>query len=488
MEIIMTNRGLLTLLLCTLFVISGCLDGLDQQEDNNFWGEDCEETPDPICIAGPAPDFELVDQFNNPVNMSQFKGKVVVITFVYTYCPDVCPAVTYQMSKLSEELGDDYNESVVFLSVTVDPERDTPERLASFASSYDVSWQFLTSTDDSPVGPMSSVWHDYGVVVNIDEEACVGKGHYMEDYEGCHCNPGYMQDPWNINACIEDPDHDKNATFEEGTLEDDILTALDLWSSGNVNANELMNGTLLFGQEVPGITQLISLKISQDWKLDDMNGTEHSSSTYYEQNLTLLEFFHTECPHCQDQIPALKEFHANYSSNVSVISIGGYSLGGNVDNISTIENFPVEHNTTWTYLYDESHQLMQVFGMNSYPSWVLLEGDQIVAHATGSKSYEQLVGLVEDRSEPVNLSEQMNLILENLEYWEAGHMSDEEMIEVIAGALNYAFEEETDGAKDYGVSHSPKLYIIDRDGNMRVVWRGDDWTYASIYHDVVMLL
>jgi cytochrome oxidase Cu insertion factor (SCO1/SenC/PrrC family) len=128
---------------------------------------------------------------------------------------------------------------------------------------------------------------------------------------------------------------------------------------------------------------------------------------------------------------------------------------------------------------------MQVFGMNSYPSWVLLEGDQIVARTSGSQSYEQLVSLVEDRSELVNLSEQMNLILENIEHWKAGHMSDEEMIEVIAAALNYEFEEETDG---YGVSHSAKLYIIDRDGNMRVVWRGYDWTYASIYHDVVMLL
>ena len=65
-------------------------------------------------------------------------------------------------------------------------------------------------------------------------------------------------------------------------------------------------------------------------------------------------------------------------------------------------------------------------------------------------------------------------------------MSDEEMIEVIAGALNYEYEESTDG--DYGVSHSAKLYIIDQDGNMRVVWRGYDWTYASIYHDVMMLL
>jgi cytochrome oxidase Cu insertion factor (SCO1/SenC/PrrC family) len=67
-------------------------------------------------------------------------------------------------------------------------------------------------------------------------------------------------------------------------------------------------------------------------------------------------------------------------------------------------------------------------------------------------------------------------------------MSDKEMIEIIASALNYEFVEETDGDKAYGVSHSSKLYIIDRDGNMRVVWRGYDWTYASVYHDVVMLL
>ena len=471
----MTNRGLLTLLLSTLFVTSGCLDGLNQQDDNDFWGDDCEETPDQICTAGPAPDFALVDQFDNPVNMSQFKGKVVVITFIFTHCPDICPAVTYQMKKLSEELGDDYNESVVFLSVTVDPERDTPEKLASFASTYDASWQFLTSTADSPVGDMASVWYDYGMEVMIDEEACGGNGHYMEGYEGCHCNPGYMQDSWNVDDCIEDPDHDKNATFEEG-FESDIIAALDLWSSGFVNDSQAM----------ASIDLLMSQIFGSDWDLVDIYGSQHSSSTYYEQNLTLIEFFHTDCSHCQNQIPALKEFHVDHSSNVSIVSVGGYGLGGNIDNMSTIYDFTIEHNTTWPYLYDESHQLMQVFGMNSYPSWVLLEGDQIVARASGSKSYEQLVDLVEDRSEPVNLSEQMNLILENLEHWEAGHMSDEEMIEVIAGALNYEFEEEID--KDYGVSHSAKLYIIDQDGNMRVVWRGYDWTYASIYHDIMLLL
>ena len=272
---------------------------------------------------------------------------------------------------------------------------------------------------------MSSVWQDYGVYVNIDEEACGGNGHYMEGYEGCHCNPGYLQDPWNVDSCIEDPDYDRNATFEEGTLEDDILTALDMWASGNVDASELMNGTIILGQPVPGIRELISQRISQDWKLDDMNGMEHSSSTYYAQNLTLLEFFHTDCPYCHSQIPALKEFHANHSSNVSIISIGGYSMSdGNLNNVSNVENFTIEHNTTWTYLYDDSHSLMRSFGLGGYPSWVLLDGDQVVGRETGPLTYEELESFVESRSERVNLSEQMIDILEELNHWDVWHYYD----------------------------------------------------------------
>ena len=474
----MDKKGFFALLLSLLFVSSGCLDIMNDQEETGFWGEDCKEVADEICKAGPAPDFELVDQSGQPVNMSQFEGKVVLITFVFTHCPDVCPAVTYQMKKLSEELGDDYNESVVFLSVTVDPDRDTPEILSEFAESKNASWQFLTSDAEAPVGQMLSVWNDYGIHVDIDEAACGGNGHYMEGYEGCHCNPGYMQDSWNVDTCIVDPDHDTNVIFAEDSLEEQILAALDFWSSGIVNESQTM----------AGIEALISQKIASDWKLDDMNSTEHSSSTYYDQNLTLLEFFHTNCSHCENQIPALREFNANYSSNVSTISVGGYSLGGNLDNVSNVENFTIDYNATWTYLYDDTHSLMGTFGVAAYPSWILLDGDQIVGRHTGGMSYTELESFVESRSERVNISEQMIDILDYLEHWEQGHISDDEMVTIIASALNYEYEEEAEGNKDYGVTHSAKLYIIDKDGNIRVVWRGYDWTWASVYHDVQLLL
>ena len=479
----------LTLLLTALFLMSGCLDSLDNSNSSGFWGDDCTEN-ESDCPENPAPSFVLINQNNEVVNLSQLEGKIVVMTFLYTHCPDICPAITYQMKRLAEELGDDYEESVVFLSVTVDPERDTAERLASFSSGYNASWDFLTVNSSFPENHMQAMWANYKMVVMVEEEdACGGQGHHMEDYEGCHCNPGYIQDPWNVDMCIEDPDYDvSNLTFEDGSIENDILQALNLWSLANANgiANETDAMKILDSQ--------ISQVFGSNWIINDINGTVHKSTDYYNANLTLLEFFHTDCGHCNAQIPALEEFYSNYSSEVNLISVGGYSLGENVDNLSKIQDFVSEHNASWTYLYDEDASLMSTFGLNSYPSWVLLEGDmetgeaQIVGTSSGTKSYDSLVEMVTNHTASVNVTEQMDVILENLYHWRLGHVTDSEMLGIIASALNYEYTPPTEDVGNYGVTHSSRLYIIDQNGDLRVLWRGTDWTYASIYHDIQILL
>ena len=93
-------------------------------------------------------------------------------------------------------------------------------------------------------------------------------------------------------------------------------------------------------------------------------------------------------------MPALDEFYHNYSSEVNLISVGGSSLSGNKDNLTTIQEFASEHNASWTYLYDEDEILKSSFSLSAYPSWILLEGhldsgqDQIVHKSSGTKSYD----------------------------------------------------------------------------------------------------
>ena len=77
----------------------------------------------------------LTDHAGKPRTLEDFKGKVVVIFFGYTQCPDVCPTTLAEMAKVVKELGAN-GERVQVLFVTVDPERDTPQLLRQYVTAF----------------------------------------------------------------------------------------------------------------------------------------------------------------------------------------------------------------------------------------------------------------------------------------------------------------------------------------------------------------
>jgi cytochrome oxidase Cu insertion factor (SCO1/SenC/PrrC family) len=83
-------------------------------------------------VGGP---FELTDQAGRRRTDADFRGKLVVLYFGYTFCPDVCPTELQSISLALDKLGSAV-DSVQPLFITVDPERDTPARLADFVSSF----------------------------------------------------------------------------------------------------------------------------------------------------------------------------------------------------------------------------------------------------------------------------------------------------------------------------------------------------------------
>ena len=78
------------------------------------------------------------------------KGKIVLISFIYTNCPDICPLTTARLTQVEDQLGDIVGRDIFFVSMTVDPERDTPERLKEFATAFGIGpgWLFLTGTPE----------------------------------------------------------------------------------------------------------------------------------------------------------------------------------------------------------------------------------------------------------------------------------------------------------------------------------------------------
>jgi protein SCO1/2 len=95
----------------------------------------------------PAPGFTLTSQDGAQISLANLRGKVVAVTFIFTRCAATCPVLTPMMSLVQDRLGRDFGAKIVFASITVDPEYDTPEMLKMYAQMYGADvpgWSFLT--------------------------------------------------------------------------------------------------------------------------------------------------------------------------------------------------------------------------------------------------------------------------------------------------------------------------------------------------------
>ena len=98
-----------------------------------------------LAVYGQVPDFRLVSQTGDTVRLADLRGRVWIGDFIFTHCASSCPMMSAQLQKLESALGKD--KHVQLVSFSVDPERDTPERLAEYARGYDATpdrWLFLT--------------------------------------------------------------------------------------------------------------------------------------------------------------------------------------------------------------------------------------------------------------------------------------------------------------------------------------------------------
>lgn len=120
---------------------------------------------EPFTLEGPS----------GPVSSLDFGGKLLVVLFGYTSCPDVCPMTMTHLARAVEALGDDASEVQVVM-VTVDPERDTPERVASYAAAHHPSFVGLSGTMEE----IAAVAREMGIYhVHPAEQAETG---YLVDH------------------------------------------------------------------------------------------------------------------------------------------------------------------------------------------------------------------------------------------------------------------------------------------------------------------
>src|SRR5271166_3689362 len=125
-----------------------------------------------LPVIGPAPPFALTSQDGKPVALADLRGKVVAVTFIYTGCPDICPMLTQKMVDVQNELGAEFGAKIAFVSISLDPEHDTPEVLKDYAQFWGAKldgWSFLTGS----LASVRDVTRHYGVFFSKKEDGSV---------------------------------------------------------------------------------------------------------------------------------------------------------------------------------------------------------------------------------------------------------------------------------------------------------------------------
>jgi protein SCO1/2 len=159
--------------------------------------------PTPI----PAPDFALSNAAGDTVHLSDYEGEIVLLYFGYTFCPDICPTTLSELSKVQREL-DDAGEKIQVLMITVDPERDTPEKLEQYVTHFHPDFVGLSGTKEE-----------------IDA-AGEGFGIFYEKEEGTEAT-GYLVNH-TARVFVVDPQGNYQLSFAYGTPVEDIVHDLRL--------------------------------------------------------------------------------------------------------------------------------------------------------------------------------------------------------------------------------------------------------------------
>ena len=103
--------------------------------------------------------FTLVDQNNSEYKLSDATEEIVVISFFFTRCPDVCPVITQNLKLVHDTLPEELEDNVGFVAITLDPKYDTPEVLTEYMDRHGVDWPHLTG----PTEDVKDVWSRFAI-------------------------------------------------------------------------------------------------------------------------------------------------------------------------------------------------------------------------------------------------------------------------------------------------------------------------------------
>ena len=407
--------------------------------------------------GSPASDFILINQDGENISLSDFENKIIVVAFTFTTCPDICPMIEYNMNLAKEALGNTYGEEVIFLSISIDPLIDTPEKMKEYwheGLGYD--WNHLTHTDTEII---ESVWDSYAIVVD-------------KTYIQAH-----TIDEIPINA--------------SDNMYDDLWIALEHWNMFGENGQRHI--------KTPSAINHIENILSQHAEIKSQDNIYLNSNNY---SLTINNGSDSKILTINSS--ELGENTSGWNLTMETLNLENisYNLSNNLDGVEHLEEIDGEHIGYWQLMiWNETNKEWENSHLDiNSENLDVLYNSQIKNIAIIKSELDNITNLpVEIRNEELcgleftHQNGHYDDIIQEIYSWCEFNFNDTIMLEKISEhIMNYVQNQEENDSEEptleYNLGHSTVTLILDKEHNRRIAWTGYNWDYLLFVQDIQLLI
>ena len=434
--------------LIVFVLISGCFGSPSEDAWPQFHGT---EWP-----GSPAPDFILINQDGENVSLSDFEGKIIVVAFTFTTCPDFCPMIEYNMNLAKEALGDSYGQDVVFLSISIDPLTDTPEKMKEhWHENLGYNWDHLTHPEYEVA---KSVWDSFSIIVE--------------------------------DSFIQAHTTDENPVNASDNMYNDLWIVLEHWNMFSENGQRHV--------KTPSAINHIENMLSQHTNLstndtDYLNSENHSLTINNGNDSIFLTINSNELNENTTGWSLLLESLNSENISYEVTSNDGTETLSMI-NGDLLENWQLmiwnETNKVWenNQLNLDSENLNALYN-SEIKNLAIINNETVELNNLPIEiRNHELCGL-----EYIQESGHYDEIIQEIYQWCEFNLNDTKMLEMVSTHItNYiqSLEGEESGTSDtgYNIGHSTVTLILDKEHNRRIAWTGYNWDHVKFVEDIQLLI
>ena len=431
-------------------------------------------------------DFTLTDQNNESYRFYDTQADVIVVSFIFTRCPDFCPIITQKLKTVEVDIPSNVNAEMI--SITVDPNHDTPEKLKLYMEKHGVSWTHLTGTYDE-VSPVLDAF----IINEMQQTRTVpDESNDSEEITPVSVSP-WLEENQSVTL-VDNSGQLTEYTFSPSAY--DFLEAMARQEGWTLNVS-----TSEWGHYVDGINDV---NRAEDWSwswgfyLWNQSSNTWMESMYGVDEISLIDYTHLAFAPYGENVSNISSPVSTHPS-IEILYPNGTRTNGSMDSLTAgemstsafyaadisfnvtdsswgryVESIKNESDTNWwwqLHQWNEENSTWDdsLLGMDS------LENPKHIAWAPNGTNHSEIIApsvfACDEYGWIMGTGDQAHCMCDAGYTWPEGDMLSCEKI--------------GDGEPTYTVAHNTITYLLNRDYKPLVAWAGSEWKESEMVTDII---